>query len=127
MISSRGFTPLTIAAVNSTQTLKARTNGTSPLFVAAQEGYVEVVQLLLEKGADVNQARAEDGITPLYVILLSCCHGVLLLLLSRNIHRLAVSRSKRLNSMQLHTLRPSPSSSIRASLVAVQYRIWSDR
>ena len=31
-------------------------NGTSPLYVASQEGHSEVVDVLVKAGADVNQA-----------------------------------------------------------------------
>ena len=31
-------------------------NGTTPLFASAQEGYKEVVEILLQKGAEVNAA-----------------------------------------------------------------------
>ncbi len=47
------------------------TNGRSPLYVASQFGLTDVVQLLTEKGANVNQA-AHSGATPLYV---ACMQG----------------------------------------------------
>ncbi|XP_078575768.1 uncharacterized protein LOC144861671 [Branchiostoma floridae x Branchiostoma japonicum] len=40
--------------------------GATSLFVAAQEGHVEVVQQLLKAGADVEKAR-QGGATPLYI------------------------------------------------------------
>ena len=46
---------------------KGREDGTTPLFIAAQEGHTSVVELLLKAdGVDVNKAkRMED--TPLYI------------------------------------------------------------
>ncbi|MBT4922035.1 MAG: ankyrin repeat domain-containing protein, partial [Rickettsiales bacterium] len=37
----------------------------TPLLIASEEGRVAVVDLLLGRGADVNQARTSDGTTPL--------------------------------------------------------------
>ena len=37
------------------------------MYIAAQEGHVEVVRLLLEAGADCNKARTDTGATPLQV------------------------------------------------------------
>ncbi len=42
------------------------TRGSTFMYVAAQEGHVDVVTTLLEKGASVNHAR-NDGCTPLYI------------------------------------------------------------
>ena len=36
--------------------IKAMDDGVTPLFMAAQEGLLEVVSLLLDKGADINKA-----------------------------------------------------------------------
>ena len=41
-------------------------NGKTLLFIAAQQRYLSVVWLLLDRGAGVNQARTTDGITPLF-------------------------------------------------------------
>ena len=40
--------------------------GCTPLFIAAQNDHVEIAQLLMERGADVNQAK-NNGCTPLYI------------------------------------------------------------
>lgn len=41
-------------------------NGASALLVAAQEGHSDIVQLLLNKGADVNVQKAKSGQTALW-------------------------------------------------------------
>jgi ankyrin repeat protein len=43
------------------------TDGSTPLYMAAQRGNLVIVTLLLANGADVNKARTIDGSTPLYV------------------------------------------------------------
>ncbi|CAE7819882.1 Ank2 [Symbiodinium sp. KB8] len=45
---------------------KAEENGGTPLFIAAQNGQLEVVRLLLEASADQDKAL-EDGATPLFI------------------------------------------------------------
>jgi ankyrin repeat protein len=39
---------------------------TSPLYISAQEGYLDVVKLLVEAGQDVEYSYRE-GFTPLYI------------------------------------------------------------
>ena len=45
---------------------KAKNEGAAPLYVAKQEGHVDVVSVLLEQGADINKGTNE-GATPLYM------------------------------------------------------------
>ena len=45
---------------------RADKDGFTPLFTASENGYADVVELLLAKGADVNKA-ALDGQSPLFV------------------------------------------------------------
>jgi ankyrin repeat protein len=40
-------------------------DGASPLYMASQEGHSDVVDILLEAGADVHQATTESGDVPL--------------------------------------------------------------
>ena len=42
-------------------------DGTTPLFVAAQQGHLEVVRFLVESGADKDQGTTHDGTTPLFI------------------------------------------------------------
>ena len=41
------------------------TSGCAPLYIAAQQGHLEVVRFLCEVGAEKIQAM-NDGLTPLY-------------------------------------------------------------
>ena len=45
---------------------KARDTGASPLYIAAEQGHLAVVQYLLEHGADKDKATNEGG-TPIYM------------------------------------------------------------
>ena len=39
----------------------------TPLLIAADEGHLEVVQFLVECGANKDQGRTNDGATPLFM------------------------------------------------------------
>jgi ankyrin repeat protein len=41
--------------------------GVTSLYTAADSGYVELVNLLLDNGAEIDRASTDDGTTPLYV------------------------------------------------------------
>jgi hypothetical protein len=60
---------------------KCRDSGTSPLFIACQNGHDKIVEILLTHGADINKSR-DDYISPLqiacynnhiYVVEEFCC------------------------------------------------------
>ena len=44
---------------------KCKKGGTSPLMIAAQEGFIEVVRELVSAGVDINMAD-NDGCTAVY-------------------------------------------------------------
>ena len=47
---------------------QGKTNdGATPLYIAAQNGHLEVVRFLVESGANKDQGTADDGATPLYI------------------------------------------------------------
>ena len=45
---------------------KAADNGCTPLLVASDQGHVDVARLLIEAGADIDEAKY-DGATPLFI------------------------------------------------------------
>ena len=47
---------------------QTRGDGVTPLWIACRNGRVDAARLLLERGADVDQARRKDGWTPLMVV-----------------------------------------------------------
>jgi ankyrin repeat protein len=46
---------------------QARTDGKTPLFIAVEKEHPATVALLLDNGADVTQARTDDGATALHI------------------------------------------------------------
>ena len=63
---------------------QADDEGTAPLFMAAQEGHLPVVQLLLDREAAVNQAH-DDGATPLIIAAQNSLISVVQLLLKHEV------------------------------------------
>jgi predicted LPLAT superfamily acyltransferase len=63
-----GKCPCVRALVNSGADVNAaRTdNGATAVFIAAQNGHLDVVRALIEAGADVNAARTDNGCTPVF-------------------------------------------------------------
>jgi ankyrin repeat protein len=45
---------------------KAGTDGMTPLYIAAQAGYLDIVKMLLDYGAAIDKST-EDGESPLFV------------------------------------------------------------
>ena len=60
------------------------TDGSTPLYIASQNGHVDVAQLLLDRNADPNTARTNDGCTPLCIASQEGHVDVARLLLDRN-------------------------------------------
>jgi len=77
----------------------ARTdNGSSSLYAAAAEGHLSVVETLLDRGADVNQARIDnDGATPIFIAV---CQGHL------NVVQLLVARGTNINQANTNGVTP---------------------
>ena len=42
-------------------------DGCTSLWMASQEGHIDIVKVLLKAGGNVNQAQTTDGCTPLYI------------------------------------------------------------
>ena len=42
-------------------------DGATPLYIAAQNGHLEVVRFLVESGANKDQGTTDDGTTSLYI------------------------------------------------------------
>ena len=42
-------------------------DGNTPLFIAAEEGHLEVVRFLVESGANKDQGTTDYGATPLFI------------------------------------------------------------
>lgn len=61
------FNSTTIYFFNSSFHQASRHIGETPLHAAIEEGHTEVVRLLIETGADKNQATPDDDETPLHL------------------------------------------------------------
>ena len=46
---------------------KAQHDGMTLLYIAAAEGHLEVVRLLVESGANKDQSKTDDGATPGFI------------------------------------------------------------
>eukprot|EP01114_Cavostelium_apophysatum_P024138 TRINITY_DN9364_c0_g1_i2.p1 TRINITY_DN9364_c0_g1~~TRINITY_DN9364_c0_g1_i2.p1 ORF type:complete len:299 (+),score=27.57 TRINITY_DN9364_c0_g1_i2:23-898(+) len=58
-------------------------DGISPIYLAAQEGCVGAVSILIEAGAEIDKASADNGTTPLFMASQNGHHEVVKLLLQR--------------------------------------------
>ena len=65
---------------------KAKNNGASPFFIAAQEGHLAVIQYLLEHGADKDKAMNDDT-SPLYIAAQNGHLGVVQYLLEHGVDK----------------------------------------
>ena len=50
-----------------TKTKALSNDGATPLFIAAQNGHLEIVQFLVESGANKDQGTTNDGATPVFI------------------------------------------------------------
>lgn len=70
------------ALLNSGANIESRNNKMTPLLIAAYNGYLAIVRLLLERGANIN-ARDRDEMTPLIWAVYNGYLAVVKLLLDR--------------------------------------------
>jgi len=64
--------------------------GETPLFAACRRGYIWLVRLLLKYGANINQVKQNDGMTPLYIAVLHEHDTIVKLLLLHKNYNLIV-------------------------------------
>ena len=68
--SERGYSDIAKALLSAHADVdRARTDGSTPLWMASYKKHLHVVESLLAADADVNHARAKDGTTPLSKLL----------------------------------------------------------
>ena len=75
-----------VPTLSQRRTNQARTDdGATPLFIASEKGHLDldIAKILIEAGADVNQAKFDNG-TPLYRATESGHVGIVKLLLNVN-------------------------------------------
>ena len=73
--------------------LVAAQGGLTPLLLAAREGHVDAVTVLLEAGADVNQVSAGDRTSPLLIATINGHFDLALMLLERGADAQAASEN----------------------------------
>jgi len=73
----------------------------TPLFMAAQEGHVKIVNALLKAGANVDAVRVKDSVTPLLMAVQEGHVEIITLLLKAGANvNAAVSRQGKWNSLR---------------------------
>jgi ankyrin repeat protein len=65
------------------ETLVGKTGGMTALLLAARDGHVEAVKVLLDDGADIDQVSAGDGSSPLVLSLLNGQFDLAMVLIER--------------------------------------------
>jgi len=74
-----------LIALGSNVNAERNTTGATPISIASQNGFTSLIQILLEKKADLNKPRF-DGTTPIFMAVQGGHHSTVKLLLSLNVN-----------------------------------------